>query len=233
MEGTPAMTAYSNFDDVPRKHYGVIYADPAWKFKTYAPPKEGAKGRRDVERHYPTMTLEEIKALPVRRVAAKDCYLILWCTWPFLEHGLATLKAWGFTYSSSFKVWAKLREGFSPTRAFITNPDDFPIGTGYTTRKNSEFCLLGRRGSPRRLARDIPELIVAPVREHSRKPDLHAEIERYAAGPYLEMNARTAVPGWDQWGNEVEKFVRPPEPPKAEPLIAPVQPCMFQSRGGE
>ncbi len=201
------MTAYSDFSAVPRKHYGLIYGDPAWRFKSYAPPKADAKGRRDAERHYPTMSVEEIRAMPVREVAAKNCHLIMWCSWPFLEIGLGVMKAWGFKYSSSFKVWAKLKKSFPKTKAFIQNPDDFHTGTGHTTRKNTEFCLLGRRGSPPRIDRSIRELIVSPVREHSRKPDIHSEIVRYAGGPYLEMNARTQIPEWDQWGNEVGKFV--------------------------
>lgn len=158
------MTAYSEFDAIPHKRFGLILADPPWRFRAYAPPKEDAKGRRDTERHYPTMTIEDIKALPVRQVAAKDCYLVLWTSWPFLPQALEVMKAWGFTYSSSFKVWGKLKRSHSPTKAFIENPKDFFGGTGYTTLKNTEFCLLGRRGSPKRLYRGIRELEISPVR---------------------------------------------------------------------
>lgn len=214
------MTAYTDFTKVPRKQYGVIYADPAWKFKSFAPPKPGQKGRRDAERHYPTMTLAEIKAMPVKEIAAKDCHLMMWCTWPFLEHGLQVMNAWGFRYSSSFQVWFKMKKGFSRSRQFITLPNDMHIGSGHTTRKNTEFILLGRRGAPKRLAKDIWEPIFEPVREHSRKPDrVPSDIERYANGPYIELNARTERPGWDQWGNEIGKFA--PAPPTVTMLNPP------------
>lgn len=79
--------------------------------------------------------------------------------------------------------------------------------TGYTTRKNTEPCLLGRRGSPKRLRADIQEAIFSPVREHSRKPDEAAErIVRYAPGPRIELFAREARPGFVGWGNELGKF---------------------------
>ncbi len=206
------MTVYTDLNDAPKKHYGVVYADPAWRFKTYAPPKEGQRGRRDVERHYPTMSLEEIKAMPVRRVAATNSYLMMWCSWPHLLNGLAVIDAWGFKYVSSFQVWFKMKKGFSPTRVFVELPGDMHIGSGYTTRKNTEFILLAKRGSPKRLARDVWEPLFSPVREHSRKPEIYDTIQRYAAGPYLELNARTERPGWDQWGNEVGKFPQPEAP---------------------
>ena len=84
---------------------------------------------------------------------------------------------------------------------------DFAIGLGLTTRHNPEICLLARRGRARRIAKDVRELIIAPAREHSRKPDeAYRRIERYAAGPYLELFARQRRPGWTVWGNETGKF---------------------------
>lgn len=209
------MTIYTDLNDAPAKHYGLIYEDPAWRFQTYAPVKEGQKGRRDAERYYPTMTFEEMVAMPVKRLAAKDCWLIMWTSWPHLPKALLLMKARGFTYSSSFVVWVKIQRSFSPTKAFIENPKDFFTNTGYTTRKNVEFALLGKRGSPKRMAKDVRELLVTPVREHSRKPDeVYDLIERFAAGPYLELNARTERIGWDAWGNDVQKF--PPLSPIAK-----------------
>ncbi len=226
------MTIYTDLHDAPPKHYGVIYMDPAWKFKTFAPPKPGAKGRRDAERHYPTMTFEEMLALPVKRLAAKDCYLMMWTTWAHQDKAEALIKAYGFKKTSSFKVWLKTKRSFPATKMFIQYPQDFHTGTGYTSRKNVEFVLLAKRGSPKRLSKSVRELLVAPVREHSRKPDeMYAEIERYAAGPYLEMNARTERPGWDQWGNEVQKFAAPPAKaltPLEEIALQPVQVDMFE-----
>jgi N6-adenosine-specific RNA methylase IME4 len=84
---------------------------------------------------------------------------------------------------------------------------DFFTGMGYTTRKNAELCLLARRGSPKRLRKDTHELIIAPRREHSRKPqEARARIEQYAEGPYLEILARTPATGWTAWGSQTEIF---------------------------
>lgn len=215
------MTAYSNLSAMPKKHYGLILADPPWRFKTYAPPKLD-QGSRAAERHYPTMSIEDIMAMDIRSIAGRNCYLMLWCSWPFLLQGLAVMKAWGFTYSSDFKVWMKLKESFSPTRTFISTEatySDLHWGPGYTTRKNTEFILLGRRGSPKRLVRNEHEVMISPVREHSRKPDeTIAACERYASGPYLELFARTERPNWDAYGDQVEKFVTPAPPPL--PMLA-------------
>ena len=78
---------------------------------------------------------------------------------------------------------------------------------GYWTRANSEVCLLATRGKPKRVNADVRQAIIAPSREHSRKPDgIHERIERLVAGPYLELFARQQRPGWTAWGNETEKF---------------------------
>lgn len=182
--------------------YRVIYADPPWNYKTYTPHKRSS---RSAAVHYPTMNLAEIKALPVRQVAARDCHLFLWTTWPHLVQALDVMSAWGFRYSSNAFTWAKLKR--SANDALFLQSEDFPMLLGRTTRKNTELCLLGRRGSPRRQAGDVAELIIAPLREHSRKPDeTRDRIQRYAEGPYLEMFARSSAPGWDAWGLEVGKF---------------------------
>ena len=115
------------------------------------------------------------------------------------------MKAWGFKPSAVAFTWIKLRK--KAAGLFMVG-EDLHMGQGYTTRKNAEFCILGRRGSPKRNAADVQEVIISPLREHSRKPDeAWQRIERYASGPYIELNARTQRPGWDAWGNETEKFL--------------------------
>lgn len=181
--------------------FGVIYSDPAWQF--VARGKNGNK--RSQEAHYKTMTLDEIKALPVADVAAKDCFLFMWTTGPHLKQAFAVIDAWGFKYSGMGFTWIKLKKS-APT-LFLTRAD-LHIGMGYTTRKNAEFCLLARRGRPKRLRKDIQEVIISARREHSRKPDeVYDRIEQFASGPYLEMFARTERKGWKSWGNETKKFV--------------------------
>ena len=79
-----------------QKKYGVIYADPPWQYKVYSKKGMG----RSAESHYPTMNIEDIKALPVADLADKDCALFLWVTFPCLLEGFEVLKAWGFTYKT-------------------------------------------------------------------------------------------------------------------------------------
>lgn len=175
------------------KKYGVIYADPPWAFRTYSPKGMG----RSAENHYSTMSIDDIKALPVAQQAATDCVLLMWVTDPFLEIGFDVLKAWGFKYKTVGFYWAKRTK---------TN-NGWHIGTGYHTRANPEQCLLATRGSPKRLVKDVEKLVVEPVREHSRKPDsIRTQIQRLYPGPYLEMFARSSTSGWDAWGNETERF---------------------------
>jgi len=145
--------------------YGVIYADPPWKFKVY----NDATGRgRSAESWYDCLSLEEIKELPVGDFIANDCVLFMWVTDPFLQKGFEVITAWGFEFKTVGFYWAKCAE-------YITNPNimgdaNWPIGTGYWTHANPEQCLLSTYGSPRRTNADVRKLVVAPRREHSRKP---------------------------------------------------------------
>ena len=155
------------------------------------------------------MSIEQIKAIPVANVAAPDSHLFLWTTGPCLPVAFDVIKAWGFRYSGIAFTWIKLKKSYRPDqlRLLPTADADFHVGLGFTTMKNSEFCLLARRGSAKRIAKDVRELIIAPRREHSRKPDeAHQRIERYATGPYLELFGREQRPNWTVCGDETEKF---------------------------
>lgn len=177
---------------LPRGPYSVIYADPAWDFRA-----RSAKGMgRSAQRHYDCMSLEDICALPVARAAADDAVLLIWTTGPFLEKTFEVIRAWGFAYKTVAFNWMKENR----------NGGLF-IGMGYWTRSNGEWCLLATRGSPRRRSAKVPQAVLEPVREHSRKPDcVYARIEELLAGPYLELFARTRRRGWDCWGNQAGKF---------------------------
>jgi N6-adenosine-specific RNA methylase IME4 len=120
--------------------------------------------------------------------------LFLWATDPLLPRALDVIEAWGFVYKTVAFTWVKTnRTG----RGFFT-------GLGYWTRANPEICLLATRGNPRRVGRDVPRLLIAPRREHSRKPDeVYGRIERLVPGPYLELFARARRPNWTAWGAEV------------------------------
>lgn len=198
--------------------YGATYADPPWRFTAWSEKGLGrspdgrsraAQRQNRSENHYKTMTLDELKALPVGALAAKDCVLFLWCVDPLLPQAFEVGAAWGFEYKTVAFVWAKLRRETSERHKLHEDWRHklFPMGTGYWTRANPETCLLFTRGSPKRLSTSVRKLLISPRREHSRKPDeARSEIERLVAGPYIELFARTTAPGWDSWGNEPDRF---------------------------
>ena len=170
--------------------YRVICLDPPWYF---------AAGTKNRPQHYPRMRDAELRALPTKALAdPAGCWLMMWATSPKTADAFDLAKAWGFKFSARAFLWAKT------TRC---DPTKWHSGMGYTTRKNAEDCWLFRAGKPERLSKSVAELIVSPVREHSRKPDeAYARIMQFAAGPYLEMFARERRDGWDAWGNDIEHF---------------------------
>lgn len=175
---------------MPAGPFHTILADPPWTFRAWSARGDG----RSAIQHYPTMSLLDIQALPVTSMAAPDFVIFLWATDPMLPQALATMAAWGFTYKTVGFHWAKT----------CRRSDRFHTGLGYWTRANPELCLLGTRGHPHRAARDVPRLLVAPVQEHSRKPEaIQDRIERLVPGPYCELFARRQRPGWTCWGNEI------------------------------
>jgi N6-adenosine-specific RNA methylase IME4 len=184
---------------LPPGPFKIIYADPPWNFQT-----RSAKGLDGRPQHYDRMSLKDIKEMPVSDVADADCWLFLWTTGPHLAQAFAVIEAWGFKYSGMGFVWIKLNK--NAMSLFFTLRDVF-MGGGYTTRKNAEFCLLARRGKPKRIGKNVREVLISPVREHSRKPDeFYDRIEAYAEGPYLELFSRCSAPNWTAWGNQTEKF---------------------------
>lgn len=187
------------FGDLPRNHFGAIYADPPWHYEVW---KEGSS--RTASSKYPVMATSDIGALPVAELAAPDCALFVWITWPKLRDAFELLDLWGFTYKTCAFSWIKADA--SQVEMFRDDVDPF-VGMGYWTRANSEVCLLATRGKPKRLNMDVRQGIIEPRREHSRKPDcIPARIERLVAGPYLEMFARTTRQGWSAFGNQTDKF---------------------------
>jgi len=145
------------FAGLPAHTAGAILVDVPWHFRSFT----DAVSNRDPRRHYRTMTYAEICSLPVTDLAARDCHLFLWTTSPFLAKAFGVIEAWRFRYSSVAFTWAKLKKNCQE----LTSESDFHLGLGHTTRKSCEFCLLARRGNPRRINRDVHELIVAPRRE--------------------------------------------------------------------
>lgn len=181
------------------KKYGCILADPPWSFRSWS-GKTGTP-HRTANDHYSTTATGALKDIPAADWAADDCALFMWVVDSHVDQALALATAWGFEFKTIAFVWLKLTVNGLPK-----------IGMGYWTRKQTETCLLFTRGAPKRKDMGVRQLIQAPRREHSRKPDEQYErIEALVDGPYLEMFARQRRPGWDVWGNEVDKFTSPVE----------------------
>jgi N6-adenosine-specific RNA methylase IME4 len=171
--------------------FATVLADPPWQFQNRT-GKVAPEHQRLLR--YPTLSLEEIAALPVAELSAEAAHLYLWVPNALLAEGLQVMAAWGFTYKSNL-VWYKVRRDGGPDGR----------GVGFYFRNVTELVLFGVRGTMRTLApgRRQVNLLAAPKREHSRKPEeLYALIEQCSPGPFLELFARFERPGWVQWGNE-------------------------------
>jgi|TARA_R100000084_G_C4642203_1_gene144463 N6-adenosine-specific RNA methylase IME4 len=182
-------------------NYSVIYADPPWRYNERKNPSTrfggGAMG------HYPTMSLDELKALNIKDISAKNAALFLWITFPRLEQGLELMKAWGFKYKTLAFSWHK-----------TTKSGKLFFGVGSYTKSNCEVCLLGTRGrvgikeAPDKLvvkSHCVSSALNAPIQRHSKKPDIIREriVELFGDVSRIELFARERFEGWDAWGNEI------------------------------
>ena len=183
--------------------YEEIYADPPWYFGDGIPSVSGANSTpRTLEEHYDTMRPNELRdffAADVAQLASDDCVLIMWTTDAHLSLALELGTLAGFTYKTVAFIWNKK-----------TSKGNQVCFMGKWTMKGSEIALLFTKGKAHRLlkSRKVRQLVEAERREHSRKPDEVARrIEQmFPDSPKIELFARTQRPGWDVWGNEMEKF---------------------------
>lgn len=145
------------------------------------------------------MCMEDIKRLPVRELADKDCALFLWVTFPMLCDAWGVMEAWGFSFKTVAFVWIKLNR----------KTDGIFWGLGHWTRANAELCLLATRGHPKRQSCNVHQVIISHIEEHSKKPDEARRRIEVLMGdvPRVELFARQSPPDWDVWGNEVESTV--------------------------
>lgn len=161
--------------------YGLIMADPPWRFETYSELGRG----KSAEQHYSTMTIEDIAALPIADLAAPDCLLWLWATAPMLHEQMRLLACWGFKFKTS-GVWVKQ-----------TTHGKIAFGTGYILRNAHEPFLIATRGKP---------TCTRSVRStgHSRKPAAaFAAAEALLPGARrVELFSRQNRPGWEAWGDQ-------------------------------
>ncbi len=177
--------------------FQTLVADPPWPYADRLPGKG-----RGAEKHYPTLSITEIGRFPLPAMA-RDSWLFLWTTGAFLAPAFDVMRWWGFQDTGAQIVWRKTGSPIERVgrRVEFTAPR---IGMGRTVRMEHEYVLIGRRGRPARSAGNVRSVIEAPVRGHSEKPDeVYAEIERLVSGPYVELFARRARPGWAVFGNEV------------------------------
>lgn len=176
--------------------FATILADPPWQFQNRT-GKVAPEHKRLTR--YPTMNLEEIKALPVNEITADTAHLYLWVPNALLAEGLAVLKAWGFTYKTNL-IWYKVRKDGGPDRR----------GVGFYFRNVTEIILFGVKGKNARTlqpGRTQENMIVQRKREHSRKPDEQYDlIEACSWGPYLELFARGQRENWFCWGNQAGNY---------------------------
>ncbi|MDE6021089.1 MAG: S-adenosylmethionine-binding protein [Ruminococcus sp.] len=181
------------------KKYKTIYADPPWQFQNRT--GKVAPEHKRLSR-YSTMTLEEIKALPVSEIADEKSHLYLWVPNALLPEGLEVMKAWGFEYKTNL-IWEKVRKDGEPDGR----------GVGFYFRNVTEVLLFGIKGTKNRTlqpGRSQVNLLRTMKREHSRKPDEFVSlIEACSLGPRLELFARGNREGWDMWGNQADDNYEP------------------------
>jgi N6-adenosine-specific RNA methylase IME4 len=176
--------------------FKTILVDPPWQFKNRT-GKVAPEHKRLAR--YPTLTLEEIKSLPVNIAVNGMAHLYLWVPNALLAEGLEVMKAWGFEYKTNL-IWYKVRKDGGPDRR----------GVGFYFRNVSELILFGVRGKNARTlqpGRSQENMIIQRKREHSRKPDEQYDlIEACSPGPYLELFGRGPRKDWTTWGNQADNY---------------------------
>lgn len=191
--GSFARSVGGNEMAIEDKKYNIIYADPPWPYDNEV-GNDPAKGGMP----YKSMELEEIYSLPVQELVDKDCVLFLWATMPKLKEGITTIERWGFKYITCAFVWVKKRG----SKVYS--------GLGHWVNGNAELCLLGKVGHPKRLNKNVKQILMAQLREHSRKPDEAREriVQLMGELPRIELFARQRMEGWDVWGDEAPPQVQ-------------------------
>jgi N6-adenosine-specific RNA methylase IME4 len=170
------------------KKYQIIYADPPWRIGSM----RMKKARPNAELKYPTMSLDEIKNLPVGQLADINCSLFLWTTHTFLPDAFDVMKSWGFKYHCCI-TWDKTNG--IPCWGF---------------KRRTEFVLYGYKGkiNVNQSGRFIHTLFTEKLTTHSRKPEgFYKILESNTPQPRIELFARNKRDGWDVWGNEVESDI--------------------------
>ena len=197
LEGKSWMEVWHKYLPIHKKHkvlpklpagkYNIIYADPPWEYYM--------GGYKNQSQHYDTLSIDELKGMPMDDLAADNCILFLWVTFPVLDQVFDLIKWWGFNYSTVGFVWVKSNKS---GQGYFT-------GLGYWTRSNAEVCLIATKGSIECKNHTISQIVYEPVGEHSAKPSIVRDkiIKLVGDLPRIELFAREKADGWDVWGNEI------------------------------
>ncbi len=185
--------------------YDIIYADPPWAYRN---KKTGGSMVSGAESKYPTMSVDEISALPIKDIASKNSVLFMWATVPLMPEAFQVMKAWGYKYKTMI-TWRKIMS----------------LGMGYWFRGQCEHLLLGVRGQVKAFRLQEPNFIQAKVLAHSEKPEEFRQLIERATSKMssqnrVELFARRRVAGWDVFGNQVEGSIR---------LLTPRAPDVWES----
>ena len=171
--------------------YNVILLDCPWRYLD----KAGA-GERGVDYKYSTMSMNDLRHMRVRALAAENCAMFMWATSPLLPDAIDLMRSYGFQYKTIAFTWIK------------TNKKSGTLfwGMGHSSRANGEFVLLGMKGKVPRVSAGVHSVVMAPVGKHSAKPDLVRDriVDLYGDVPRLELFARSRCEGWDQTGLELD-----------------------------
>lgn len=192
------------------KKYKIIYADPPWSYRDYTSKETAEKNlnnnsKKSVVMKYDVMSVESLKKLPIRELAAENCILFLWVTMPKLNEVFPLIEEWGFKYSTCGFVWIKKNK--------IANTNFW--GMGRWTRSNAELCLISIKGKPQRVSKSVHSVIESVIERHSKKPDIVRKkiVELCGDLSRIELFAREEnklfdeSKGWDVWGNEVNSDI--------------------------
>lgn len=188
---------------MPIGKYKIIYADPCWSFNN---KNTGGSMVSGADAHYPTMSINDLCALPIKSIADQDCVLFMWWVGSQPMEALEVMASWGFTLKTMTGfVWVK-----------TTKLDKMDFGMGFWTRQGSENCLIAVRGNPKRINAGTRAVIeadddtcYATNERHSKKPDCFRDRIVTLMGdiPRVELFARQQSPKWDVWGNEVQNSI--------------------------
>ena len=179
----------------PDKKYKIIYADPPWDFKYMGKSNPNDMAVYRASEHYNVMSLEDIKNLPIKSIADKDCILFIWVIDSMLDKVFEFINSWGFKYKTVAFTWIKTNKN---------NGKPF-YGLGYWTRCNPEQCLLATKGKISRISKSVEQLTFSNRLRHSQKPSIFREkiVQLMGDLPHIELFAREKVEGWDAWGDEL------------------------------